>query len=54
MAKAGREDILFKFMSGFEAYFPKRTTPPLLVRPNSFTKMADKQGKTRASSVSRQ
>lgn len=33
MAKAGREDILFKFMSGCEAYFPKRTIPPLLVRP---------------------
>lgn len=31
MTKAGREDILFKFMSAFEAEFPKRAIPPLLL-----------------------
>ncbi|CAH0023746.1 unnamed protein product, partial [Clonostachys rhizophaga] len=33
MAKAGREDILFKFMSAFEATFPKRAIPTLLLQP---------------------
>jgi amidase len=32
MARAGREDILFTFMSAFEAEFPKRVIPPLLLR----------------------
>ncbi|CAG9998783.1 unnamed protein product [Clonostachys byssicola] len=45
MARAGREDILFKFMSAFEATFPKRAIPTLLlqpiqtVRPGAPTKM---------------
>jgi Asp-tRNA(Asn)/Glu-tRNA(Gln) amidotransferase A subunit family amidase len=31
MARAGREDILFTFMSAFEAEFPKRAIPSLLL-----------------------
>ena len=31
MARAGREDILFTFMSAFEAAFPKRMIPALLL-----------------------
>lgn len=31
MARAGREDILFTFMSAFEEEFPKRAIPPLLL-----------------------
>ncbi|KAF2257469.1 amidase signature enzyme [Trematosphaeria pertusa] len=31
-APAGREDVMFKFMSAFEAVFPKRAIPPQLVK----------------------
>lgn len=30
MAQAGREDLLFRFMSAYEAVFPKRSVPPAL------------------------
>jgi Asp-tRNA(Asn)/Glu-tRNA(Gln) amidotransferase A subunit family amidase len=33
MARAGREDILFTFMSAFEATFPKRVIPTSLLQP---------------------
>ena len=30
IAQANREDLLFQFMSAFEAVFPKRKVPPTL------------------------
>ena len=34
IAKAGREDLIFQFMSAYEATFPKRPIPELLVNEN--------------------
>ena len=36
MARAGREDILFTFMSAFEAEFPKRPIPTLILQSEQF------------------
>lgn len=44
MARAGREDILFRFMSAFEANFPKRVIPPLLL-PSEQDGEEDKESK---------
>jgi amidase len=32
IARAGREDLIFQFMSAFEEVFPKRVIPPQLIR----------------------
>lgn len=32
IAKAGREDLMFQFMSAFEATFPQRRIPNLLLK----------------------
>lgn len=42
IAKAGREDLIFQFLSAFEATFPKRVVPPQLVRKDDGTKGKDK------------
>lgn len=36
MARAGREDLIFQFMSAFEAHFPPRVLPSR-VRDDSLT-----------------
>jgi len=42
IAKAGREDLIFQFLSAFEATFPKRAVPPQLLRTNEDTKENNK------------
>jgi amidase len=38
IAKAGREDLIFQFLSAFEITFPKRVVPPQLIRTDDDTK----------------
>jgi hypothetical protein len=38
IAKAGREDLIFQFLSAFEVTFPKRVVPPQLIRTDDDTK----------------
>ena len=45
MARAGREDILFTFMSAFEAEFPKRAIPTLMLRPEQVNGDDDKESR---------
>ena len=41
IAKAGKEDLIFQFLSAFEATFPKRVVPPQLVRSTNGTNSLD-------------
>jgi amidase len=43
IAKAGREDLIFQFLSAFEDTFRKRAIPPQLLRSDEDTKKAVRQ-----------
>ena len=42
MAKAGREDLLFQFLSAFEENFPRREIPPQLAHREKVGTVAPK------------